>query len=46
MERPEIDLIKESLPYIDKRIAKGTIEHLVLYIEYLEGLIDKMVKEK
>jgi hypothetical protein len=36
MERPEINIIKESLPFIGKRIAKGTITHLIEYIEYLE----------
>lgn len=36
MDKPDIKLIKDSLPNISERIAKGTIEHLVEYIEYLE----------
>lgn len=39
MKRPEIDLIKESLPFINERIAKGTVTHLIEYIEYLEKLV-------
>ena len=41
MERPEINLIIESLPFINERTAKGTITHLILYVEYLEDLISK-----
>lgn len=40
MERPEIELIKESLPLVDERTAKGTVMHLVEYIEYLEDLVE------
>ena len=36
MERPELGMIKESLPFIDERVAKGTITYLIEYIEYLE----------
>jgi len=36
MERPEIDLIKESIDLVSERIAKGTVKQLVEYIEYLE----------
>jgi len=46
MKRPEIDIIAEILPFIDKRIARGTIEHLILYIEYLESLINKKELEE
>lgn len=46
MKRPEIDLIKESLPFIDERIAKGTITHLIEYIEYLERIGSKKCLKK
>ena len=37
MERPDIALIRESLPFISERIAKGTITHLIEYVEFLEA---------
>jgi len=37
MERPDIELIRESLPFISERIAKGTITHLIEYVEFLEA---------
>ena len=42
MDRPEIDLIKESLPLVSERVAKGTVTHLMEYIEYLEESLNKL----
>jgi len=36
MEKPNLKLIKESLPLASERIVKETVTHLVEYIEYLE----------
>lgn len=36
MDRPNIKLIKESLEFLSGRMLKGTIRHLIDYIEYLE----------
>ena len=36
MEKPNLESIKERLPLASERIAKGTVTHLVEYIEYLE----------
>lgn len=46
MERPDIKLIKESLPYCSERIAKGTVTHLLEYIEALEEKLGIETLEK
>ena len=44
MNRPKIDLIKDSLEFVDERLLKGTITHLIEYIEFLESEVIRSKK--